>query len=83
MSDKKFIYINNSFLIKDKISKRKLNESILFIIKKSDLKKEFINKAIKKNKIRKVSLPKSFDVDIILKTKLNKDLKFINLGKSI
>lgn len=82
MSDKKFIYINNSFLIKDKISKRKLNESILFIIKKSDLKKEFINKAIKKNKIRKVSLPKSFDVDIILKTKLNKDLKFINLGKS-
>ena len=82
MSGKKFIYINNSYLIKDKISKRKLNKCILFIIKKSNLKKEFINKAIKKNKIREVNLPKNFNVDIILKTKLNKDLKLINLGKS-
>ncbi len=82
MSDKKFIYINNSYLIKNTINKRKLNKSILFIIKKSSLKKDFINKAIKKNKIKKVNLPKNFDVDIILKTKLNKDLKFINLGKS-
>ena len=46
MSGKKFIYINKS-LIKDKIGKKKLNQSILFILNKSSLKKSFINAASK------------------------------------
>tara|TARA_Y100000816_G_C26099844_1_gene582671 strand:- start:325 stop:1305 length:981 start_codon:yes stop_codon:yes gene_type:complete len=82
MSGKKFIYINKSFLIKDKIGKKKLNQSILFILNKSNLKKSFINDAIKRHKIVEINLPKYFDTDIIFKTKLNKDLKFINLKDS-
>ena len=44
MSGKKFIYINKSFLIKDKIGKKKLNQSILFILNKSSLKKSFMKR---------------------------------------
>ena len=82
MSGKKFIFINKSFLIKDQISKTKLNQSILFILNKSSLKKSFISAAIKRRKVVKINLPKNFDTDIIFKTKLNKDLKFINLTDS-
>ena len=82
MGGKKFIFINKSFLIKDKINKKKLNQSILFSLNKSNLKKDFINAAIKRHKVIEINLPKNFDTDIIFKTNFNKDLKFINLSDS-
>ena len=79
-----FVNIDNTFFIKKKITQKKLHECTTFISNQKNIKKLAIEKAYKNNISKIITLPTSInnkDVDIIIKTKFNKDYKFINLDK--
>ena len=77
-----YINIDDFFFIKKKISLERLKKSLLFIANQKEANVSYIEKLYKKNKIKKIKLPKFLldgNIDIIIKTKLNKDFKFISL----
>lgn len=81
-----FKKINNTFLIKSNISQKELSECILFITKQSNLSEMQIKKKYNRSKKKFIKFPKNINiknVDLIIKTKINKDYKYINLKKSL
>lgn len=80
---KKYLKINDAYLINRNISNKKLNESISFIQNQTGLEKNLIEKLLKRN--IKISIPllnqHNDEIDIIIKTKINKNYKYINLTK--
>ena len=79
-----FVNIDNTFFIKKKITRKKLQECISFISNQKNIKNLTIEKAYKNNLSKIITLPHNInkkDVDIVIKTKFNKDYKFINLDK--
>ncbi len=79
-----FVNIDNTFFIKEKITQKKLQKCIFFISNQKNIEKFTIEKAFKNNISKKIILPYGIqenEVDIIIKTKFNKDYKFINLSK--
>ena len=83
MIKKIFLSINDTYFIRKDISNKKLNDCISFISRQGDIKKDFIKKFYKNKLEKKVILPKIYrgDVDIIIKTKINKNYKYIDLVK--
>lgn len=80
-----FVNIDETFFIKEKIIKKKLQECILFISNQTNIKKLVIKNAYRRNNLKKFNFPKELnkkDIDIIIKTKFNKDYKYVNLHKS-
>lgn len=79
-----FVNIDNTFYIKKKITKKKLQECTSFISNQKNIENLVIQKAYKNNISKIITLPYSIndkDVDIVIKTKFNKDYKFVNLNK--
>ena len=80
-----FVNIDETFFIKEKITQKKLQECILFISNQTNIKKLVIKNAYKNYNLKKFNFPKELnkkDIDIVIKTKFNKDFKYINLDKS-
>lgn len=81
-----FKNINKTFLIKSNIDQKKLSKCILFIIKQSNLKKIEIKKRFNQSVEKFIKIPKNINIetiDIIIKTKINEDYKFVSLEKSL
>lgn len=81
-----FKNINNIFLIKSHISHKKLLKCILFITKQSSLNEIDIKRKYNKSLEKFIKIPKNINiknVDLIIKTKINNDYKFINIEKSL
>lgn len=77
-----YINIDDFFFIKKKISHERLKKSFLFVANQKGANVSYIEKLYKKNKIKKITLPKYLldsSIDIIIKTKHNKDFKFISI----
>ncbi len=84
MTSNMYISIDNNFFIKNNISIELLDKCFAFIEIQSGLKKHLIEKAFKKKILYPIEFPKkinSENVDIIIKTKYNRDYKFISLSK--
>mgnify|MGYP004271777383 CR=1 FL=1 len=79
-----FVNIDNTFFIKKKISKKKLQECISFISNQKNLENLVVQNSYKNNISKIITLPYGItnkDVDIVIRTKFNKDYKFVNLNK--
>lgn len=86
MSSQMFISVNETFLIREKLSNKILNKCLDFVVNQRNLNKENIENAYKTNISKIVKIPQKFyeeDIHIIIKTKFNKDYKYININKSI
>ena len=86
MHNETFINIDNFFYIKKNTNQEILNKCISFIANQKNDKRKIIESSYKKRNLYDIKLPKKIynkQVDIIIKTKFNKDFKFINLDKSI
>ena len=81
-----YISVDNNYLIRDDISNELLNKCFTFIENQSGVKSTLLEQSYKIKKFKKINFPQNInysDVDIIIKTKFNKDYKFISLDKSI
>ena len=81
-----FISIDDTFLIRDNLSRELLIKCLNFVKNQRNLKKSKVEGAYKKNKPKSIKISKKIDhekIDIIIKTKYNKDFKYINLNKSL
>ncbi len=81
-----FVNIDENFFIKKQITKKKLKQCISLISNQQNTKNLIIERAYKNNNSKKINFPygiKEKDIDIVIKTKFNKDYKYINLNKSI
>ena len=86
MSSQMFTNINDTFLIRDNVSRELLTKCLNFVTNQRNLKRSKAQGAYKKNTSKSIKIPKTFDhekIDIIIKTKYNKDFKFININKSL
>ena len=86
MLKEKFIVITKVFFIRKSISKIKLKKCINYVFNQTNISKKKLVSFYKKNsyKIFKISKNISLrDIDIVVKTKLNKDYKFIDINKSL
>ena len=86
MSSQMFISVNETFLIRDSLPNKILNKCLNFVVNHKNLDKENIENAYKTNISKLVKIPQKFykeDVHVIIKTKFNKDYKYININKSI
>lgn len=86
MSGQMYISIYDNFLIKNHISFELLDKCFAFIEGHSGIKKNSIEKAFKKKILHSIEFPKKINseiIDIVIKTKYNKDYKFISLSKSL
>ena len=81
-----FISIDDTFLIRDNLSRELLIKCLNFVKNQRNLKKSKVEGAYKKNKPKSIKISKKIDhekIDIIIKTKYNKNFKYINLNKSL
>ena len=81
-----FISIDDTFLIRDNLSRELLIKCLNFVKNQRNLKKSKVEGAYKKNKPKSIKISKKIDhekIDIIIKTKYNKDFKYINLTSFI
>ena len=79
-----FVNIDDTFFIKNDITDRKLHKCISFISNKLITENLTIENAYKRKIITDITLPYNInkkEIDIAIKTKFNKDYKFINLDK--
>tara|TARA_B100001057_G_C22871767_1_gene959305 strand:+ start:5988 stop:6983 length:996 start_codon:yes stop_codon:yes gene_type:complete len=86
MSSQLYISINDNFFIKNNISSELLDKCFAFIESQSGVKRNLIEKTFKKKILHSIEFPKkinSENIDIVIKTKYNKDYKFISLSKSL
>ena len=86
MNEIQFINLDNKYLVNKKLSHKLLIKCINYINNQISYEKKIIYKNLKNGKLKKVNLSKeiyNIGVDVIIKTKFNKDFKFINLKKSI
>ncbi len=86
MHNKMFINIDDIFLVREGMTGQLLNESLTFIINQRAAKRAIVEKSFKNNISQIIKIPKNLydrGVDIIIKRKINKDYKFINLSKSL
>lgn len=86
MNEIQFINLDNKYLVNKKLSHKLLIKCINYINNQISYEKKIIHKNLKNGKLKKVNLSKeiyNIGVDVIIKTKFNKDFKFINLKKSI
>ena len=77
-----FVNIDDTFYIQKEINQKKLQKCVSFVSNQKNIDSLVIEKAYKKNILKIIALPhgiKEKDVDIVIKTKFNKDYKFINL----
>lgn len=81
-----FVKINKNFFINSNITLKKLNKCINYVVNQTGIKKNIINNIYKKKKYINIKLPKKIkrnEIDILIKTNIIKDYKFINLKKNI
>ena len=81
-----FINIDDTFLIRDGMEHKVLNQCLSFVINQRGSKRSFLEKAYKNNISENIELSQNVyeeGVDIIVKRKINKDYKFLNLNKSL
>tara|TARA_Y100000590_G_scaffold467795_1_gene648018 strand:- start:11561 stop:12544 length:984 start_codon:yes stop_codon:yes gene_type:complete len=81
-----FKNIDDTFLIKEGMTTGELDQSLSFIINQRGAKRADLERAYKNNISQTIEIPKSLydqGVDIIIKRKINKDFKFLNLDKSV
>lgn len=86
MRNEAFINIDNFYYIKKDANYEILNNSIKFIAKQKNTKKEIVESLYKKNSMYEIELSEKVckkEVNIIINTKFNNYYKFINLKKSI
>ena len=86
MHNKMFINIDDTFLIREGMAHEVLNQCLSFVINQRGAKRAVVEKAYKNNISQAIELPQNLydeGVDIIIKTKFNKDYKFLNLNKSV
>ena len=77
-----FVNIDDTYFIKKKVTQKKLHECISFISNQKNIENIIVERAYKNNILKIILLPHSInekDIDIVIKTKFNKDYKFINL----
>lgn len=80
-----FVNIDETFHIKKNINQNDIQKCVSFISNQKNLKKLIIYNAYKFNNIEIINLPNEInkkDINIIIKTKFNKDYKYINLNKN-
>ena len=81
-----FVNIDEIFFIKKKITQKKLKECISIISNQKNSKIFNIKKIYESCNLKKINFPDEIekkDIDVIVKTKFNKDYKYINLNKSL
>tara|TARA_B100000242_G_C43046580_1_gene488572 strand:+ start:1798 stop:2775 length:978 start_codon:yes stop_codon:yes gene_type:complete len=80
-----FRRINNTYFVKEGISGELLDKCFDFIVNQNNYNKNDIEFAFRKNNLNLIKFSDIFynEVDIIIKTKLNNDFKFINISKSL
>lgn len=86
MHNKRFINIDDTFLIREGMEHKVLNQCLSFVINQRGSKRSFLEKAYKNNISENIELSQNVyeeGVDIIVKRKINKDYKFLNLNKSL
>ena len=86
MHNKMFINIDDTFLIREGMAHEVLNQSLSFVVNQRGTKRAVVEKAYKNNISQAIELPQNLydeGVDIIIKRKINKDYKFLNLNKSV
>ena len=80
-----FVNIDNTYFIKDNINRKTLKQSISFIASQKKVRESAIKKFYKNKKLANFKLSKNIyekNLNIIIKRKFNKDLKFVNLNDS-
>ncbi len=80
-----FVNIDNTYFIKDNINRKTLKQSISFIASQKKVRESAIKKFYKNKKLANFKLSKNVyekNLNIIIKRKFNKDLKFVNLNDS-
>lgn len=81
-----FVSIDDTFLIRENIPYDLLDKCLNFIINQRNFNRTNIENAYKENSSKPIKILVKFydeEVDIIIKTKFNKDLKFVNIKKSL
>ena len=81
-----FVNIDEIFFIKKKITQKKLKKCISIISNQKNSKILNIKEIYESYNLKKINFPheiKEKDIDVIIKTKFNKDYKYINLNKSL
>ena len=81
-----FVNIDEIFFIKKKITQKKLKKCISIISNQKNSKILNIKEIYESYNLKKINFPheiKEKDIDVIIKTKFNKDYKYVNLNKSL
>ena len=79
-----FVNIDENFFINKKLTQKKIKKCIIFVCNQTNSSKSIINNAYKLNNLKKIYFPKKINkknIDIVIKTKFNKDYKYVNLNK--
>ena len=80
-----FVNIDENFFINKELTQKKIKKCIIFVCNQTNSSKSIINNAYKLNNLKKIYFPKKINkknIDIVIKTKFNKDYKYVNLNKS-
>lgn len=81
-----FVNIDEIFFIKKKITQNKLKKCISIISNQKNSKIINIKRIYESYNLKKINFPPKIsekNIDIVVRTKLNKDYKYINLDKSL
>ena len=86
MNNQIFINIDDTFFIKENKSIETLTKCKTFVANQRGIERAIVEKAYEKNILKVIKLTQKVHnegVDIVIKTKFNKDYKFVNLDKSL